>query len=102
MNTEVPSQSTSSPTRSKHAWMNGYTVFAVSIMIVLGFWQILAGLTAVVRDGLYAKPPDTPSRSTSRRGVGWSCCSGCSSPGRQLSSYKVGHGATRSQPYWHA
>ena len=57
MNTEVPSQSTSSPTRSKHAWMNGYTVFAVSIMIVLGLWQILAGLTAVVRDGLYAKPP---------------------------------------------
>jgi hypothetical protein len=33
--------------------MNGYTVFAVSIMLVLGLWQVLAGLTAVVRDGLY-------------------------------------------------
>jgi hypothetical protein len=37
----------------KHAWMNGYTVFAVSIMLVLGLWQVLAGLTAVVRDRLY-------------------------------------------------
>jgi len=34
--------------------MNGYTVFAVAIMLVLGVWQVLAGLTAVVRDGLYA------------------------------------------------
>ncbi|WP_170225641.1 DUF7144 family membrane protein [Pseudonocardia cypriaca] len=33
--------------------MNGYTVFAVAIMLVLGLWQVLAGLMAVVRDGLY-------------------------------------------------
>jgi hypothetical protein len=33
--------------------MNGYTVFAVTIMLVLGLWQLLAGLTAVARDGLY-------------------------------------------------
>jgi hypothetical protein len=33
--------------------MNGYTMFAVAIMLVLGVWQVLAGLTAVVRDGLY-------------------------------------------------
>jgi len=41
------------PAGPKHAWMNGYTVFAVSIMLVLGLWQVLAGLTAVVHDGLY-------------------------------------------------
>lgn len=51
MGTEThPGQRRAGP---KHAWMNGYTVFAVSIMLVLGLWQVLAGLTAVVRDGLY-------------------------------------------------
>jgi hypothetical protein len=50
---ETPSQSTKSRRRHGHAWMNGYTVFAVAIMLVLGVWQVLAGLTAVVRDGLY-------------------------------------------------
>jgi hypothetical protein len=57
MSTEIPSQSTESPSRRKHAWMNGYTVFAVTIMLVLGLWQVLAGLTAVVRDALYVTPP---------------------------------------------
>jgi hypothetical protein len=52
MSTEIPSQPTRSR-RPRHAWMNGYTVFAVSIMLVLGLWQVLSGLTAVVRDGLY-------------------------------------------------
>jgi hypothetical protein len=50
---ETPSHSTKSPRRHGHAWMNGYTVFAVAIMLVLGVWQVLAGLTAVVRNGLY-------------------------------------------------
>jgi len=42
--------------RREQAWLNGCTVFAVDIMFVLGLWQFLAGLTAVVRDGLYATP----------------------------------------------
>lgn len=54
MGMQTPSPSTKSRTRHGHAWMNGYTVFAVAIMLVLGVWQVLAGLTAVVRDGLYA------------------------------------------------
>jgi hypothetical protein len=37
--------------------MNGYTVFAVTIMLVLGLWQVVAGLTAVVRGGLYVTTP---------------------------------------------
>ena len=36
--------------------MNGYTVFAVAVILVLGLWQFLAGLTAVVRAGLYVAP----------------------------------------------
>jgi hypothetical protein len=51
---QPPSQATTSRRKTGHAWMNGYTVFAFAIMLVLGVWQILAGLTAVVRDGLYA------------------------------------------------
>jgi hypothetical protein len=51
---QPPSQATKSQRRNGHTWMNGYTVFAVAIMLVLGVWQVLAGLTAVVRDGLYA------------------------------------------------
>ena len=50
--------------------MNAYTVFAVAIMLVLGLWQVLAGLTAVVGgDGLYATPPGY-TYSFSRRRVG--------------------------------
>ena len=54
MGVQPPSQATKGRRRHTRAWMNGYTVFAVAIMLVLGVWQVLAGLTAVVRDGLYA------------------------------------------------
>ena len=54
MSTEIPSWSTTSRRRRKHAWMNGYTVFAVSGMLALGVWQVMAGLTAVLHDRLYA------------------------------------------------
>ena len=54
MGVQPPSQATKSRQKNGRAWMNGYTVFAVAIMLVLGVWQVLAGLTAVVRDGLYA------------------------------------------------
>ena len=54
MGVQPPSQATKRRRKNERAWMNGYTVFAVAIMLVLGVWQVLAGLTAVVRDGLYA------------------------------------------------
>ena len=57
MSTETPSQRPSGPTSRKPAWANGYTLFAVSIMIVLGLWQVLAGLTAVLRAGPYITGP---------------------------------------------
>src|SRR4051812_17850535 len=56
--------------RREHAWLNGYTVFAVAVMFVLGLWQFLAGLTAVVRDGLYAAPPGY-TYSFNVAGWGW-------------------------------
>ena len=44
--------------RAPHrAWLNPYTLFAVAIMIVLALWQVLAGITALVRDSLYTTPP---------------------------------------------
>src|SRR5690242_2466262 len=59
--TAMSSQTTSGTgtrrTRHRRAWLNGDTVFAVTIMFVLGLWQVLAGITAVVRDRLYAAPP---------------------------------------------
>ena len=50
MSTQIPSPS---PRSREQSWMNGYTVFAVTVLLVLGLWQFLAGLTAVVRDGLW-------------------------------------------------
>ena len=57
MSNETGSGTTRSQARHQHAWWNGYTVFAVSIMFVLGLWLVLAGISAVVRDGLYATTP---------------------------------------------
>ena len=57
MSSETTSSTGTGPTRRPRAWLNGYTVFAVAIMFVLGLWQVLAGITAVVRDSLFAAPP---------------------------------------------
>jgi len=67
MSTEIPSRSPRSP---EQPWMNGYTVFAVAVLLVLGLWQFLAGLTAVVRDGLYVAPPGY-TFAFSLAGWGW-------------------------------
>jgi hypothetical protein len=58
MSAEIPSRSPSGHEKRKPAWMNAYTDFALAIMLVLGLWQVLAGLTAVVGGGgLYVTPP---------------------------------------------
>jgi hypothetical protein len=54
VSTETPSRHPGGVPSPKAAWTNGYTLFAVSIMIVLGLWQVLAGVTAVLRAGPYA------------------------------------------------
>lgn len=68
MSSELPSRTTGHRTRRDRAWMNGYTMFAVVIMLVLGLWQVVAGLTAVVRDGLHVT---TPGYTYSFSGAGW-------------------------------
>jgi len=51
--------------------MNAYTDFALAILLVLGLWQVLAGLTAVVGGGgLYVTPPGY-TYSFSVAGWGW-------------------------------
>ena len=67
MSTQIPSPS---PRSREQSWMNGYTVFAVTVLLVLGLWQFLAGLTAVVRDGLYVAPPGY-TFAFSLAGWGW-------------------------------
>lgn len=57
MSSETTPSTGTGRTRRPHAWLNGYTVFAVAIMFVLGLWQVLAGITAVVRSSLFAAPP---------------------------------------------
>jgi len=95
MSTQIPPRSPRSRRRREHAWLNGYTVFAVAIMFVLGLWQFLAGLTAVVRDGLYATPAGY-TYSFNVAGWGWlvlllgilicrNCCG--RSAGSQLGRY---------------
>ena len=68
MSTEIPSRSSRSRRSPKRPWMNGYTVFAVAVILVLGLWQFLAGLTAVVRASLYVAPP---GYTFSFRVAGW-------------------------------
>ena len=57
MDNETGSGTQSSRARHRRARLNGYTVFAVAIMFVLGLWQVLAGIAAVVRGGLFATAP---------------------------------------------
>ena len=57
MSSETASGTGTGRRRTRRAWSNGYTLFAVAIMFVLGLWQVLVGITAVVRDRLLAPPP---------------------------------------------
>ena len=71
MTTQRPSRSPSSHGERKPVWMNAYTDFALAILLVLGLWQVLAGLTAVVGGGgLYVTPPGY-TYSFSVAGWGW-------------------------------
>lgn len=53
MSTEFSTRPATSRTTYDRPWANGYAVFAVAAMVVLGVWQVLAGVAAVVRDGTY-------------------------------------------------
>src|SRR3954454_13509466 len=56
MSTDIRSRSGRSGSRREHPWLNGYAMFAVAAVVVLGLWQGLAGITAVLHDGLYVTP----------------------------------------------
>ena len=53
MSTEILSRPGTGPRRHRRPWANGYAVFAVAVMMVLGLWQVLAGVAALARDGVY-------------------------------------------------
>jgi hypothetical protein len=56
MSTDIRSRSGRSGSRREHPWLNGYAMLAVAAVVVLGLWQGLAGITAVLHDGLYVTP----------------------------------------------
>ena len=56
MSTEIPSRPSRIPSTRGHPWLNGYAVFAAAALFVLGLWQALAGIAAMVRDSPYATP----------------------------------------------
>jgi hypothetical protein len=45
-----------SESRRAHPWLNGYAIFAVPAVFVLGLWQALAGIAVLLHDGLYITP----------------------------------------------
>src|SRR3954452_10411242 len=53
MSTEIRSRSGSSGSRRAHPWLNGYAIFAVAAVFVLGLSQALSGIAAVLREGPY-------------------------------------------------
>lgn len=53
MSTEFSTRPVTSRSIYDRPWANGYAVFAVAAMVVLGLWQVLAGVSALVRDGTY-------------------------------------------------
>jgi len=54
---ETGSRDKNGQAKHRRARLNGYTVFAGAIMFVLGLWQVLAGITAVARNSLFATQP---------------------------------------------
>ena len=39
-------------------WANGLTIFAAAMMMIIGFWQALAGIAAIGQDKVYAATPE--------------------------------------------
>jgi len=39
-------------------WANGLTIFAAAMMMIIGFWQALAGIAAIAQDKVYAATPE--------------------------------------------
>jgi hypothetical protein len=58
MSTHSPSRSATDSDQRESPWASGLTVFAASMMMVVGVWQALTGIAALVNDNLYVATPN--------------------------------------------
>lgn len=58
MSTSIPSRPLPDLAPTKSPWANGLTIFAGSVMVVVGVWQVLVGISALIRDTVYLTTPN--------------------------------------------
>ena len=58
MTTHTPSEPVTGRDVQDSPWANGLTIFAAAMMMIVGFWQALAGIAAIGQDKVYAATPE--------------------------------------------
>lgn len=58
MSTSIPSRPVPDLARRESPWANGLSIFAGSLMVVAGVWQVLVGVSALIRDTVYVTTPN--------------------------------------------
>jgi hypothetical protein len=58
MSTDSPSRSATDWDQHESPWASGLSVFAGSMMIIVGVWEALTGFAAIVHDDLYVAAPN--------------------------------------------
>ena len=58
MTTRTPPEPVTGRDVQDSPWANGLTIFAAAMMMIIGFWQALAGIAAVAQDKVYAATPE--------------------------------------------
>jgi hypothetical protein len=46
------------PAERESPWASGFTLFAAVLMVVIGIWQVFAGIAALLRDTVYVSTPE--------------------------------------------
>jgi hypothetical protein len=58
MTTHTPPEPITGRDVQDSPWANGLTIFAAAMMMIIGFWQALAGIAAIGQDKVYAATPE--------------------------------------------
>jgi len=58
MTTHTPPEPVTGRDVQDSPWANGLTIFAAAMMMIIGFWQALAGIAAIAQDKVYAATPE--------------------------------------------
>jgi hypothetical protein len=56
--TRTPAEPIPSSGVEESPWANGLSIFAAAMMVIIGFWQALAGLAALLNDKVYVITPE--------------------------------------------